>query len=85
MRPQQMVVVDRRGCIGSGMCVASMPELFEFDDHSVSRPRQGGEVAVELDDLARAATELCPANAIALRPAISAERVWPISEVGLCR
>lgn len=60
------VAVDRTGCIGSGLCVASMPELFEFDDDSVSRPRNGGEVAARLADLAEAAAALCPANAISI-------------------
>ena len=60
------VAVDRTGCIGSGMCVASMPELFEFDNQSVSLPRNGGEVAARLEDLAQAAAVLCPANAISI-------------------
>jgi ferredoxin len=68
MRPHQ-VVVDHERCVGSGLCVASMPELFELDDNCVSTPRNGGQVAADLADLATAAAELCPANAIALRPA----------------
>jgi ferredoxin len=45
-----------------------MPELFELDDNRISIPRNGGQVAADLADLAMAAAELCPANAITLWP-----------------
>lgn len=66
MHPHQ-VVLDRDRCVGSGLCAASMPELFEFDDNRVSTPRNGGHVAADLTDLATAAAEICQANAITLK------------------
>jgi ferredoxin len=46
-----------------------MPEVFEFDDDYVSTPKNGGQVAADLAGLAAEAAQLCPANAITLRPA----------------
>ena len=68
MRTQQ-AVVDRDRCVGSGICVASMPELFDLDDDYVSTTKNGGRVAAALADLAAEAAEQCPTHAITLRPA----------------
>lgn len=57
--------VDADDCIGSGMCVAIAPEIFELDD---------GDVAVivsetegpELQEALRNAAACCPVDAIKL-------------------
>jgi ferredoxin len=53
------VSVDRVACLGSGMCPALAPELFEVDDFArVVRP------AIEPDEVALDAADQCPAQAI---------------------
>ncbi len=55
--------VDRDLCIGSAMCIATAPEVFELDDEGLSYvadPDAGD------DDLLRDAAEGCPVQAIIL-------------------
>jgi len=55
--------VDRDLCIGSAMCVATAPGVFELDDEGLSRvvdPDAGDE------ELLREAAEGCPVQAIIL-------------------
>jgi ferredoxin len=55
--------VDRGLCIGSAMCVATAPDVFELDDEGLSHvadPEAGDE------DLLREAAEDCPVQAIIL-------------------
>lgn len=54
------ISVDQRLCIGSGLCVASAPELFRLVDH---RSRPVHEL-VDADDVVLDAAECCPAEAI---------------------
>jgi len=53
------VRIDRDACIGCGLCVSVMPEVFEFDDERKARvhtqPAEGVEVEVAND---------CPTGAI---------------------
>jgi ferredoxin len=53
------VRIDRDACIGCGLCVSVMPEVFEFDDEGKARvhtqPAEGVEVEVAND---------CPTGAI---------------------
>ena len=53
------VRIDRDACIGCGLCVSVMPEVFEFDDegkaHVHAQPAAGVEVDVAKD---------CPVGAI---------------------
>jgi ferredoxin len=55
--------VDRDICVGSAMCVATAPEVFELDNDGFSRvvnPDAGS------DELLREAAEGCPSQAIVL-------------------
>lgn len=55
--------VDRDLCIGSAMCIATAPDVFELDDEGLSRvvdPDPGD------DELLREAAESCPVQAIIL-------------------
>jgi ferredoxin len=55
--------VDRDVCIGSAMCVATAPDVFDLDDQGLSYvmdPDAGDE------DLLREAAEGCPVQAIML-------------------
>jgi ferredoxin len=55
--------VDRDLCIGSAMCIATAPDVFELDDEGLSYvadPDAGD------DDLLRDAAEGCPVQAIIL-------------------
>lgn len=53
------VRIDRDACIGCGLCVSVMPEVFEFDDegkaHVRTQPAEGVSVDVAND---------CPTGAI---------------------
>lgn len=53
------VSVDRAACLGSGMCAALAPDLFELDDFA--RPRTPD---IEPDEVALDAADQCPAQAI---------------------
>ena len=56
------VRVDNDLCVGSGMCVASHPDKFEFQPDGHAR-----YTAQVLDEAAaREAEELCPVSAISL-------------------
>lgn len=55
--------VDRDLCIGSAMCVATAPDVFELDEEGLSRvvdPDAGS------DELLREAAEGCPVQAVIL-------------------
>lgn len=56
------VSVDRAACLGSGMCAALAPELFELDDFA--RPVKPD---IEPDEVALDAADQCPAQAITVR------------------
>jgi ferredoxin len=55
--------VDRDLCIGSAMCVATAPDVFELDDEGLSRvvDQDAGT-----DELLREAAEGCPVQAVIL-------------------
>lgn len=55
--------VDRDLCIGSAMCVATAPDVFELDDEGLSRvvDAEAGD-----EDLLREAAEGCPVQAVIL-------------------
>lgn len=57
------VSVDRERCLGSGICAALVPELFEMSEER-SRVRRG-ETAP--DETVLDAAESCPALAISVR------------------
>jgi ferredoxin len=55
--------VDRDVCIGSAMCVATAPDVFDLDDEGLSHVvgTEAGD-----DDLLLEAAEGCPVQAIML-------------------
>jgi ferredoxin len=55
--------VDRRTCIGSGLCIGLTPDHFEFVD---GRSSPTAEV-VAPDDVVLDAAEFCPVEAILVR------------------
>jgi ferredoxin len=57
------LAVDRTVCIGSGMCAALAPELFQLDDDH-ARPVTA---EVEPTELALDAADQCPTMAITVR------------------
>lgn len=60
------VEVDRRACIGSGMCVATAPERFRLDG---GRAQPLGDGALEPGEDLLDAAQACPAEAILVRDA----------------
>ncbi|MFF3325849.1 ferredoxin [Streptomyces sp. NPDC002889] len=71
------VEVDRRVCIGSGMCVGHAPDGFRLDSARQSRPR--ADVA-DADEKVLAAAENCPVEAIVITLLGSGEPVFPPEE-----
>ena len=55
--------VDRDLCIGSAMCVATAPDVFELDDEGLSRvvDQEAGD-----EESLRQAAEGCPVQAVLL-------------------
>lgn len=55
--------VDRDLCIGSAMCVATAPAVFELDDEGLSRvvDQEAGD-----EETLRQAAEGCPVQAVIL-------------------
>ena len=54
------VEVDENTCIGSGMCAALMPELFELEGATAAALQK----RIEPDETALDAADSCPAMAI---------------------
>lgn len=77
MGDRWQVEVDRRVCIGSGMCAAAAPDGFRLDSarqsHPVAPEAEAGEGVL-------AAAEGCPVEAITLTVADSGEAVFPPEE-----
>ncbi|NGO71056.1 ferredoxin [Streptomyces boncukensis] len=71
------VEVDCDLCIGSGLCMDTAPDTFEFDS-----ARQSRVLTPERDasDAVRDAAENCPAEAISLVRADTGEKVFPPDE-----
>jgi len=55
--------VDRDLCIGSAMCVATAPDVFELDDEGLSRVVDEGAAD---EETLRQAAEGCPVQAVIL-------------------
>ena len=55
--------VDDQVCVGTGMCEATAPELFEVGDDGISHVLRD-DVPPELVDKAREAAENCPTRAL---------------------
>ena len=55
--------VDRDLCIGSAMCVATAPDVFELDDEGLSRVLDEGAAD---EETLRQAAEGCPVQAVIL-------------------
>ncbi len=56
-------IVDRDLCIGSAMCVATAPDVFELDDEGLARVVDEDPAD---EELLRQAAEGCPVQAIIL-------------------
>jgi len=65
--------VDRDVCIGSAVCVATAPDVFELDNEGLSHvvDQDAGS-----DELLREAAEGCPVQAIILEDE-NGEQVYP--------
>ena len=56
------ITIDQEKCIGCGSCTAVCPDVFELDDNSKARLKQGKE---ETDDkCVQEAVDICPVQAI---------------------
>jgi len=62
------VKVDNELCVGTGICEATAPDLFEIGDDGISHVLKD-EVPAELVAAAREAAENCPTRALALTDA----------------
>jgi ferredoxin len=67
------IVVDRNLCIGSGVCVSTLPKVFELDDENISTVVDP-EGATK-DEIFEAA-EGCPTGAISLYDA-AGKQLYP--------
>jgi ferredoxin len=57
--------IDRDVCVGTGMCEATAPDLFEVGDDGVGRVLRS-DVPTELVEAAREAADNCPTRALAV-------------------
>jgi ferredoxin len=56
--------VNKEGCISCGLCVATCPEVFRFDDNGVAEAYS--EVSEKLMDSAQEARAGCPVSVISI-------------------
>ena len=64
------IQVDRLRCVGSAVCRATAPGVFELDGQRLARPlRPVTKASVQIHD----AVALCPMEAITVEPLGSAE------------
>ncbi|MFF2811729.1 ferredoxin [Streptomyces sp. NPDC058000] len=77
MAERWRVAVDRRVCIGSGLCAGIAPERFRLDAARQSHPV---EPETEAADGVLAAAEGCPVEAITITAAEGGEAVFPPDE-----
>jgi ferredoxin len=61
------VEIDKNECSGTGLCTRVCGEVFELTDEFVSSVRVD-TISPELEDKVREAAELCPLQAIVVRP-----------------
>lgn len=54
--------VDKETCIGCGLCVATCPEVFDFDDDGLAKAN--GKVQEDTLATALSAASSCPVDAI---------------------
>lgn len=77
MTERWRVTVDRRVCVGSGLCAGLAPEAFRLDPARRSHPVPG---VAEASERVREAAEMCPVEAIAIVRADTGEAVFPPGE-----
>jgi ferredoxin len=65
MSDSARVKVDNELCVGTGICEATAPDLFEIGDDGISHVLKD-EVPAELVAAAREAAENCPTRALSL-------------------
>lgn len=56
------IIVDENACIGCGLCVATLPEVFRINADGVSESYQ--DVLPAQESKAQTAIENCPVSAI---------------------
>ncbi|PSK98905.1 ferredoxin [Murinocardiopsis flavida] len=62
------VQADREVCIGAGMCVLTLPEVFDQDEDDGRVVLRTPEPAPALAQRAREAVALCPSRALSAAP-----------------
>lgn len=69
------IVVDRKLCVGSGVCCKLAPRTFELDDgtRAVCKNPEG-----DAADLILEAAKSCPVTAIFVFDAEARRRLWPV-------
>jgi ferredoxin len=68
MSETMRVQVDNDMCVGTGICEATAPDLFEIGDDGISHVLKD-EVPAELLAAAREAADNCPTRALTLTDA----------------
>ncbi|MFG2328357.1 ferredoxin [Streptomyces sp. NPDC048604] len=71
------VEVDRRVCIGSGLCINNAPDGFRLDAARQSHPQAAD---ADADERVLAAAEGCPVEAITITLLGGGEQVFPPEE-----
>lgn len=60
-----MVKVDSKKCIACGLCISSVPDVFEFGDDGKSHVKKGASCKGN-EDKCKKAAEGCPVQAITI-------------------
>ena len=59
------VNIDKERCIGCGACVATVPEVFDFDDDGLTKTTVD-KVPEEKEEDTKNAADMCPGSAITI-------------------
>ena len=57
--------VNKERCIGCGACVATVPEVFDFDDDGLAKAIESN-VPEEKETDTESAADMCPGSAITI-------------------
>lgn len=61
------IKIDSEKCIGCGSCQAICPGVFNIDDSSKARLKDGKSEGESSEDCVKEAAEVCPVDAIEIK------------------